>query len=43
MGIGGFLPEVKRPGHEADLSSPTGAEVEKIWIYASIPPYAFMA
>jgi hypothetical protein len=36
-------PGVKRPGREADHSLPTSAEVKKIWIYTSIPPYAFMA
>jgi hypothetical protein len=34
---------VKRPGCEADHSAPTSAEVKKIWIYISTPPYAFMA
>jgi hypothetical protein len=34
---------VKRPGCEADHSSPTSAEVKKMWIYISTPPYAFMA
>jgi hypothetical protein len=34
---------VKRQGHEAEHSPPTSAEVKKMWIYASIPPYAFMA
>jgi hypothetical protein len=29
---------VKRPGCEADQSSPTSAEVKKIWIYTSTPP-----
>jgi hypothetical protein len=36
-------PGVKRPGHEADHSPPTSAEVKKMWIYTSTPPYAFMA
>jgi hypothetical protein len=36
-------PGVKRPGGEADHSSPTSAEVNKTWIYTSTPPYAFMA
>jgi hypothetical protein len=35
--------EVKRRGHEADHSPPTSAEVKKIWIYTSTPPYAFVA
>jgi hypothetical protein len=33
----------KRPEHEADHSPPTSAEVKKMWIYISIPTYAFMA
>jgi hypothetical protein len=31
------------PGREADHSSPASAEVNKIWLYTSTPPYAFMA
>jgi hypothetical protein len=34
---------VKRPGREADHSRPASAEVKKMWIYTSTPPYAFMA
>jgi hypothetical protein len=34
---------VKKPEREADHSSPTSAEVKKMWIYTSIPPYAFRA
>jgi hypothetical protein len=34
-------PGVKRPGREADHSPPS-AEVKKMWIYTSTPPYAFM-
>jgi hypothetical protein len=30
-------------GREADHSPPTSAEVKKMWIYTSTPPYAFMA
>jgi hypothetical protein len=33
---------VKRPGREADHSPPASAEVKKIWICTSNPPYAFM-
>jgi hypothetical protein len=33
---------VKRQGREAGHSPPTSAEVNKIWIYTSTPPYAFM-
>jgi hypothetical protein len=40
---GGSFPGVKRPGREADHSPPTSAEVKKMWIYTSTPPYAFMA
>jgi hypothetical protein len=32
-----WVPGVKRPGREADRSSPTTAEVKKIWIYTSFP------
>jgi hypothetical protein len=42
MGTGSSFPGVKRPGREAD-HSPTTAEVKKMWIYTSTPPYAFMA
>jgi hypothetical protein len=35
-------PGVKRPGREADHSLPASANVKKMWIYASTPPYAFM-
>jgi hypothetical protein len=35
-------PGVKRPGPEANHSLPTRAKVKKMWIYTSIPPYAFM-
>jgi hypothetical protein len=43
MGTGGFFPRVKRQRREADHSPPTRAEVKKMWIYTSIPPYVFMA
>jgi hypothetical protein len=43
VGTGGSFPEVKRPGHEADHSSPTSAEVKRTWVYTSTPLYAFMA
>jgi hypothetical protein len=36
-------PGVKRPGREADHSPPASAEVKKIWIYTSTPPYVFLA
>jgi hypothetical protein len=38
-----FPPRVKRQGREADQSPQTSAEVKKMWIYTSTPPYAFMA
>jgi hypothetical protein len=34
---------VKLLGSEADHSSATSAEIKKMWIYASTPPYAFIA
>jgi hypothetical protein len=40
---GDLSPEVKRPGREVDHSPPNSAEVKKMWIYTSAPPYAFMA
>jgi hypothetical protein len=43
MGTGGSFLGVKRPGREAEHSPPTSAEVKKMWIYTSTPPYAFMA
>jgi hypothetical protein len=36
-------PGLKRPGREADYVPSASAEVKKIWIYTSTPPYAFMA
>jgi hypothetical protein len=38
-----WIPEVKRPGCEADHSLPANAEVKKMWIYTSSAPYAFIA
>jgi hypothetical protein len=43
MGAEGFFPRIKRPGREADQSPPTSAEVKKMGIYTSTPPYTFMA
>jgi hypothetical protein len=34
---------VKRPGREADHSSPSTAEVKNAWSYTSSPQYVFMA
>jgi hypothetical protein len=42
VGNGGYIPEVKRQGREADHSSPTSAEVKKPSTYISTPPYIFM-
>jgi hypothetical protein len=42
MGTGALCQGVKRPGREADHSPPTSAEVKKMWIFTSTPPYAFM-
>jgi hypothetical protein len=33
---------IKRPRREADHSHPACAKVNKIWVYTSTPPYAFM-
>jgi hypothetical protein len=41
--LGALSRGVKRQGCEADHSPPTSAEVKKMWIYTSIPPYVFMA
>jgi hypothetical protein len=40
---GGLSPGVNRPKREADQSPPANAEVKKMWIYTSTPPYASMA
>jgi hypothetical protein len=42
MGTGALSPGVKRQGREALHSPPASAEVKKMWIYTSTPPYAFM-
>jgi hypothetical protein len=39
---GALSPGVERPGHKADHSPPASAEVKKMWLYTSTPPYAFM-
>jgi hypothetical protein len=41
--LGALSPGVKRPGREADHSPPASAEVKKMWVYTSTPPYVFMA
>jgi hypothetical protein len=43
MVTGGCFPGVKRLELEAHHSPPANAEVKKMWIYISTPPYAFMA
>jgi hypothetical protein len=43
MGTGASFLGVKRQGREADHSPPTSAEVKKMWIYTTTPPYIFMA
>jgi hypothetical protein len=40
---GALSPVVKRPGRESDHSPAASAEVKKMWIYTSTPPYAFIA
>jgi hypothetical protein len=40
--MGTLSPWIKRLGSEADHSPPTSAEVKKMWIYTSTPPYVFM-
>jgi hypothetical protein len=40
---GALTPGVKRPEREADHSLPASVEVKKVWLYTSIPLYAFMA
>jgi hypothetical protein len=42
MDTEGSFPGVKWPEREGKNSSPTSAEVKKIWIYTSTPPYASM-
>jgi hypothetical protein len=43
-GYRGLFPRgLKRLGREVDHSPPTSAEVKKMWIYTSTPPYTFMA
>jgi hypothetical protein len=42
MGTEGPFPGGKRQGREADHSPPASAEVKKMWIYTTTPPYAFI-
>jgi hypothetical protein len=39
---GALSPGIKRPGRKTDHSTPTSAEVRKMWICTSTPPYVFM-
>jgi hypothetical protein len=34
---------IKWPGHEANQSPPSNADVKKAWHFTSAPQYAFMA
>jgi hypothetical protein len=43
MDTGGSFLGGKAVGHETDHSPPASAEVKKMWICTSTPPYAFMA
>jgi hypothetical protein len=40
--LGALSPAVKRLEREADHSPPISAEVNKMWIYTCILPYAIM-
>jgi hypothetical protein len=40
---GALSSAIKLPEREADHSRLTSAEVKKMWIYTSTPPYAFVA
>jgi len=35
--VGGSYPGAKRPGREADHSTPSSAEVKNVWSYTSTP------
>jgi len=37
-----WVPRVRRPGHEADHSHPSSAEVKNAWSYTAAPQYVFM-
>jgi hypothetical protein len=43
LGPGTLSLGVKRPGREADHSSPSSAEVKNAWSYTFTPQYVFMA
>jgi hypothetical protein len=38
-----FASGVKLPGREADHSSPTNTEINKLWVSTSILPYVFIS
>jgi hypothetical protein len=40
---GALIPGIERPWREADHSSPSNAEVKKVWSYSSTPQFVFMA
>jgi hypothetical protein len=40
---GALSPVVKQPARESDHSPRTSADIKKMWIYTSTPPYAFTA
>jgi hypothetical protein len=42
MGTGGSFPGGKAVEREVDHSPPASAEVKKMWIYTSTPPYALL-
>jgi hypothetical protein len=42
MGTGGYFPEVKWLGLEADHSASSSAEVKNVWSYTSTLPYILM-
>jgi hypothetical protein len=41
--LGALTLEAKRPGREADHSSPSSVEVKKAWGYTSTHSYSFVA
>jgi hypothetical protein len=43
MSTRGSFPWIKRPGHEADHSPQSSAEVKNAWSYTSTPQYVFTA
>jgi hypothetical protein len=43
LSLGSLSLGIKQPVHEADNLPPTTAEVKKMWINVSTPPYIFTA